>query len=362
MTNRRNNTKGSKRKLAGKIILVSLLIIIVALTYYQLWYKPKEINSEIFLLDKTFTGHTSDVWAAKFSPDGNLFASGSVDSTVRIYKLSGELIRVLHQSEGITNFDFSRDGKYIATCSYDGNVRLWTVNGDLLKTLKYGKTVWAVSFSVDNKTLAAAGEENNIKIWNIESGSLLATLNGHKANIWSVKFSNDGSKIITGSFDKTIKIWNAHTFTLINTLTAHRQAIVDLAISADNKTFASASDDKTIKIWNINTGQLMQSLQGGDEHVQGIAYSPDGQWLISSGRDKTAVGEFLQNIFGDSHFNTGVSMRLWDMQTHQVIQTFSHHANDVNDVAFSPDGNLILSASSDKTVCLWKRKFDVDKK
>ena len=103
-----------------------------------------------------------------------------------------------------------------------------------------------------------------------------------------------------------------------------------------------------------HNGKLIRTLSDGDEHVQAVAISPDNKWLICGGRDKPMMGEFLQNFFGDSHYNKGVSMRLWDIQFGNLLQTFSKHANDVNDVAYSTDGNWIASASSDKTVIVWK--------
>jgi len=203
----------------------------------------------------------------------------------------------------------------------------------------------------------ALGEDKTIKLWDAETGICIKTMKGHTLNIWSIKFTPDGSKIISGSFDKTIKIWNVATGELIRTISGHTEAIVDLAVSPDGQTIASASDDKTIKLWRISDGKLLHTLQGGDEHVQALAFSSDGKRLISSGRDKPVIGEFLQNFFGDSKYNKGVSMRLWDLENLTVIQTFEQHANDVNDVAFSPDDKWIVSASSDKTVCLWHSSF-----
>jgi WD40 repeat protein len=103
---------------------------------------------------------------------------------------------------------------------------------------------------------------------------------------------------------------------LIRTIEGHTEAIVDVAVSPDGQTIASASDDKTIKLWDIGDGKLLHTLQGGDEHVQGLDFSSDGIRLISSGRDKPAIGEFLQNFFGDSKYNKGVSMRLWILKFH----------------------------------------------
>jgi WD40 repeat protein len=89
------------------------------------------------------------------------------------------------------------------------------------------------------------------------------------------------------------------------------------------------------------------------EHTQAAEFSPDGKMLLTGGRDKPAMGEFLQNFFGDAEFNKGVSMRLWDVASGALLQTFAEHANDVNDVSWSKDGRSIASAGSDRTIEIW---------
>lgn len=214
------------------------------------------------------------------------------------------------------------------------------------------KTTWSVDFSADGKFIAGAGEDATIKIWDIASGQLVRTLAGHTANIWDVKFSPDGSRIASGSFDATVKIWDAVSGKLLQNLTDHSEAIVSLAFSPDDKMLVTTSDDKSIKLWNTADWKLMRSLTV-PEHSQASVFSPDSKLLLTGGRDKPAIGEFLQNFFGDSKYNKGVSMRLWDVGTGKLLQTFSSHANDVNDVSWSKDGKFIASASSDKTIEIW---------
>ncbi len=337
-------------------LLLFLLGIICFLSYFQFLYKSKQVDSNIFRLNRIIPAHAAEIWTVKFNPQGNLLASAGVDSTVKIWnKDNGALISALKHPIGVTYLAFSPDGQWLATSSYDEMVRIWKLpEGILIKTFAGHKgTVWCVNFSPDGNMLASSAEDATIKLWDTRSGQLIRTLTGHKLNIWDVKFSPDGSQLASASFDKTIKIWDTGNGQLLHNLTDHSEGVISIAFSPDGHMLVSTSDDKSIKLWDAHEWKLLRTLVV-PEHVQASDFSPDNKRLLTGGRDKPVIGEFLQNFFGDSRYNKGVSMRLWDVKTGKLLQTFSHHGNDVNDVAFSPDGKWIADGSSDKTIELWR--------
>jgi WD40 repeat protein len=185
---------------------------------------------------------------------------------------------------------------------------------------------------------------------------LLRTLAGHSLNIWSVAFSPDGGQLASASFDRKINIWNVPDGKLIKTLDGHTQAVLSVMFSRDGRYLASCGDDSTVKLWNTGDWSLIRSFGGDSEHMYSVAFSPDGKKILSSGRDRTMLGELWQNFFGASDSNKGVTVRLWNSEDGSLMQTFSHHSNDVYSVAFSPDGAWFASASEDKTVSVWQLK------
>ncbi|HYF29634.1 MAG TPA: WD40 repeat domain-containing protein [Chitinophagaceae bacterium] len=346
---RRNNKRA--------IFLIGFILLISIPVLYHLYYKPREVKSGIVTLHKVFTNHKHGIWSAQFSPDGTLLASGSIDSTLTIReKESGRVRLNLKHSAGITGIAFSPDGQYIIASGYDGKIKLWkTADGSLVKVFPgNGTVIWSVAYHKSGKMIAGAGEDKTIKLWDVETGGLLKTLQGHTLNVWAIKFSPDGTKLASGSFDKMVKLWDVNTGTLIRNMKGHTEAVVALDFTPDGQQVASTSDDVTIRFWNVHDGSLARTLKDGPEHVQAIAFSPDGKRMITGGRDKSTFGELLQNFLGDSKFNTGISARLWDLETGKVIQTFDKHTNDANDVAYCPDGKWIATAGWDHAVHLWK--------
>jgi WD40 repeat protein len=338
------------------VILLLLLIIVCFFAYYQLLYRSERVDNGIAKLEMIFDKHKDIVTSVRFIPGDSLVATSSVDSTIKVWRRgSGEIVKELKQLSGIAYMDMSSDGNYVVTGGYDSTVRLWRIaDGILLKEFKgHNGTVWTVAFSNDGKKIASGGNDGLVNIWDVETGDLLHKLEGHKRIVWSIKFDPGGTRVASSSFDFSIKVWNVDDGKLVWDNREHKETVVDIAFSHDGKMLASTSDDKTIKLWNVAEQKLIRTMKVA-EHVQAVAFSPDDKRLMTGGRDKPMIGEFLQEIFGDSKFNPGVSARLWDVETGKLLQTFTKHANDVTDVAYSNDGKWIATASADKTVDLWK--------
>ena len=60
-----------------------------------------------------------------------------------------------------------------------------------------------------------------------------------------------------------------------------------MAFSPDSQTLASSSYDRTIKLWYLQSGQLLHTLAGHNKTVWSVAFSPDGQTLASGSANET---------------------------------------------------------------------------
>lgn len=119
------------------------------------------------------------------------------------------------------------------------------------------------------------------------------------------------------------------------TLVGHQDAVAGVAFSPDNRRLATASYDHTLKIWQVESRQVVLTLSGHTDSVNDVAFNPDGLRLATASADRTA--------------------RVWslDQPAGQTLLTLTGHTGPVNQVIFNPDGSRLATASEDGTVRLW---------
>ncbi|RPJ24401.1 MAG: hypothetical protein EHM33_17965, partial [Chloroflexi bacterium] len=290
--------------------------------------------------------HADVVGDVTYSPDGTRLATASDDGTAKIWNAAtgkelltlntGPSASVAFSPECVSPPEASaeRCGTRLATANYEAKTAtIWdaATGHELLTLTGHTGGVNQVVFSPDGTRLATASDDTTAKVWNARTGEELFTLTGHTDIVSSIAFSPDGTRLITGSWDHTAKVWDMTTGAELFTFSNFTEP-VEAVFNPDGKELALNSGNE-VQIWDFRKGEKLLTLFGHSNQVERVAFSPDGERLVTASLDGTA--------------------RLWDATTGAELLTLAGHASSVVSVAFSPDGIHLATASNDGTARVW---------
>lgn len=347
--------------IAGAFVALSGFTATIFIQFQQTLLREKAATAENLLTKKPVDGLVMAI-AAMGSSQSLLKpflkpAFKSVQSSLfSAVETARERNRSIGHSSGVTSVAISRDGAIVVSGSDDKTVRLWNLQGKLLAPAFIGHTarITAVAISPNGQIIASGSSDNTVRLWNLQ-GQLLAPPFRHESGVIAVAFSPDGQKIFSGEFlDAKVRIWDLQGNLLAPPFNANQLDVAtnSVAFSSNGDLLAAGISNGSIQLWTVQgkaIGKPFRTLEGFSEFLasrpdlsqegfaetDAIAFSPDGQKIVSGGFHKT--------------------VELWDLQGNLLAPPFEHD-DFVTSVAFSPDGKTIVSGSIDGTIRLWDLK------
>uniref|UniRef100_A0A8C6Z6E9 Transducin beta like 1 X-linked n=1 Tax=Nothoprocta perdicaria TaxID=30464 RepID=A0A8C6Z6E9_NOTPE len=281
--------------------------------------KPMEIDGDVEIPPNKATvlrGHESEVFICAWNPVSDLLASGSGDSTARIWNLnensnSGSTQLVLRHciregghdvpsNKDVTSLDwnvsYSNLGNYILSAGVDKTTIIWDAHtGEAKQQFPFHS---APALDVDwqnNTTFASCSTDMCIHVCRLGCDRPVKTFQGHTNEVNAIKWDPSGMLLASCSDDMTLKIWSMKQDTCVHDLQAHSKEIYTIKWSPtgpgtsnpnSNIMLASASFDSTVRLWDVDRGVCIHTLTKHQEPVYSVAFSPDGKYLASGSFDK----------------------------------------------------------------------------
>jgi len=209
------------------------------------------------------------------------------------------------------------------------------------RTLKghFGK-VYAMHWANDSQTLVSASQDGKLIVWNAITTNKVQAIPLRSSWVMTCAFEQSKMNLVAcGGLDNVCSIYNlsqpSTNARATKELVAH-DGYLSCCRFVDEGHIITSSGDSTCIYWDINSGEVLNTFSDHKGDVMSVAISPKNNNIFLSG-------------------SVDCTAKIWDIRSGKCVQTHSGHEADINSVAFFPDGNA-LGTGSDDSSC---RLFDM---
>jgi U3 small nucleolar RNA-associated protein 12 len=338
-----------------------------ALEVYNIPVKAggKSIEEEVTEYSRTHMidvpGHRTDVRGLSLSSDDRMLATAS-SGLLKIWNVrTGACLRTLECGYALC-CTFLPGDKIVLVGTKSGDLELYDIaSSTLIQSFNaHDGSIWALQVHPDGRSCATGGADKLVKFWDFTiveeeipgTRKTIPRLNlthsrSLKLNddILSICFSPDSKLIAVSTLDNTVKVFFNDTLKLFLNLYGHKLPVISISISSDSKLIATSSADKNIRLWGLDFGDCHKALHGHNDSIMAVKFIPeppssqDIHFLFSVSKDK--------------------SIKSWDGDKFEQVQKLTGHHGEIWAMAMSKTGDLVVTASHDKSIRVWTLADDL---
>lgn len=334
-----------------------------------------------------FEGHEDQVSCLAFNHQNSLLVSGSFDHSIIIWdKDTGkQLKKLLEHEKPINCVKFFKNGEQFMSASDDpnGNLKVWqSKTGAFLQSFQgyHFGGVKSLSFSKSGNLFVSVGKDSVSVINYFDKNIVFRSEIPENVQIFSAIFSPDDKRIILGGDDKIITFRDITTAKYTKVFDGAANDILSVALSPDASFIAAGLADNSLRLWSSSNGKLVKTFVGHTNEVNAIVFSQDNSTVLSGGRDKICVlwnrknGKIIDTYkvdqpvmavtFGQENTficGCGNNLKLFNISPKKSLASFEGHTDLVTSIAYSSNGNRIISGSLDKSIILWNFHGSIEK-
>ena len=234
----------------------------------------------------------------------------------------------------INGVAFTEDGKAIVSASRDALLKVWgPANGALQRTIPLDNRLVSALAVSGRRALTGHGD-GSIALYDIDKGERLAQFKRNDAEVWSVAFLDTPERFAAASHDYMTAVWDAKLPAAPQfTLSGHESAAQAVAYSVHGPWIATGSADKTVRLYDVDSHEVVRVYKGSKDFITALAFSPDGKWLAVASLDG--------------------GIRIYSTASTRLQKQLPGHKSRVGALAFSPNGDVLASAADEGIVRLW---------
>ena len=294
-------------------------------------------NSE-FKMTSVLKGHSNEVYALCFHPDGSFLFSGGLDITIKGWAVEDNSMAHNFEghAEGICSVRMDSREEFMISGGSDCLLKLWDIDKRRCVKILEDHTgkINDILISRNRDKFYSASSDTTIKIWKLKDDfKCMHSLYDHRGPVNCLALTHKGHLLFSGSSDKTIKMWDTNTLEVKATLEEHDKEVTALVLSQNERFLFSGGADAKIMIWLIKERSIIDTMIDHQGTINRLLVSGGQYSLFSCSADKT--------------------IKAWSIEERTCKRTLKGHKGEVHDISLNSENTILYSASADTTVKIW---------